>query len=63
MLVEDATLLESTEGSQVMETKCKEITIIFLEDKVEQWSFKKVKGKQLGKYCRDTTVKMEMYEC
>jgi len=36
VLADNATLLEGTEGSQVIGTKCKEITIIFSEDKVGQ---------------------------
>ena len=43
MLEEEATLLEGTEGSQVAESKCKEIAA---RDEEEQQPFKKAKGKQ-----------------
>ena len=56
MLAEDATLLESTEGSQVIGSKHKEVTS---RDKKGQWPFKKARGKQLEKYSRGTTVKMK----
>jgi len=49
MLEEEATLLERTEGFQVMGSKCKEITT---RDKEEQWPSKKARGKQPEKYCR-----------
>jgi len=39
-------------------TKCKEITTISSKDKAEQQSSKKVKGKQLEKYYRNTGIKM-----
>ena len=43
MLEEEATLLEGTEGSQVAESKCKEIAA---REEEEQQPFKKAKGKQ-----------------
>ena len=55
MIVENATLLESSEESQVVESKCKEVTS---RDKKGHWSPKKAKGKQQGKYCGSTIVKM-----
>ena len=55
MLAKDTTLLESTEGSHVTGSKCKEITS---RDKKGQWPSKKAKGKQLGKYYGNTTVKI-----
>jgi len=55
VLEEEVTLLEETEGSQVTGSKCKKIAP---GDKEEQWSSKKAKGKQQGKYRRGATVKM-----
>jgi len=40
---------------RLIESKYKEITS---ENKKEQWLSKKNKEKQLGKYHRDTTIKM-----
>ena len=56
VLVEDATLLESTGGSQIVGTKCRENTS---GDKERQQPFKKAKRKQPGRYHRNTGVKME----
>jgi len=56
VLEEEATLLEGAEGSQVTESKCKEVAA---RDKKRQWPFKKAKGKQQGKYHGDAAVKME----
>ncbi len=55
MLVEDATLLEGTERSQIIESKHKEVP---LEDDRDYWPFKKAKGKQPARYCRDNRVKI-----
>jgi len=55
MLEEKATLLERAEGSQVMGSKCKEIAA---RDEERQQPSKKAKGKQQGKYCGGTVVKM-----
>ena len=54
--MEDATLLEGAEGSQVMGSKCKKIAA---RDKEEQRPSKKTKGKQQEKYCGGAVVKME----
>jgi len=55
VLMEDATLLKSIGGSQVVRTKHKKIN---LENK-EGWQlFKKAKRKQLEKYHRDARIKM-----
>jgi len=56
VLEEEAILLEGAEGSQVMGSKCKEVTT---RDKDVQWPSKKARGKQPGKYHGDATVKME----
>jgi len=55
VLEEEAALLEGAEGSQVTGSKYKEITT---GDEEEQQPSKKARGKQLGKYCRDTAVQM-----
>ena len=55
VLAEDTALLESTEESQIAESKYKEITS---ENEERQWLSKKNKKKQLGKYHRGTTIKM-----
>jgi len=55
MLEKKATLLEGAKESQVMESKCKEVTA---RDKEGQWLSKKARRKQPGKYCRGATVKM-----
>ena len=55
MLEEEATLLEGAEGSQIIGSKCKEVTA---GDEEEQWPSKKARGKQPGKYCGGVTVKM-----
>ena len=55
MLEEEATLLEGAEGSQVMGSKCKEVAT---ENKEKQQPSKKARGKQPGKYCGGTTVKI-----
>jgi len=55
MLEKEAALLEGAEGSQVIGSKHKKITI---GNKEEQWPFKKAKGKQQGKYCGGTVVKI-----
>ena len=56
MLEEKAALLEEAEESQVTGSKCKKVTT---GDEEEQQPSKKARGKQLGKYHRDTIVKME----
>ena len=56
MLEEKTALLEGAEGSQIVESKHKEITA---RDKKGQWPSKKAREKQLGKYCGGATVKME----
>jgi len=55
VLEEEAALLERTEGSQVTESKCKEVAT---RDEEMQQPSKKARGKQPGKYRRDATVKM-----
>jgi len=47
--------LERAERSQIVEFKCKEIAA---RDEEEQWSSKKAKERQQGKYHRGTTVKI-----
>ena len=56
MLKEEATLLEGAEGSQVMESKHKEVAT---RDKERQWPSKKARRKQPGKYCGGAAIKME----
>ena len=66
MLEEEATLLEGAEESQVTGFKRKEVAT---GNEEEQWPSKKVRGKQLGKYCRGAAIKMgsatpyERYMC
>ena len=55
VLEEETTLLERAEGSQVMGSKRKEVTT---RDKEGQWSSKKTREKQPGKYYRGVTVKI-----
>jgi len=55
VLEKEATLLERAEGSQVAGSKRKEVAA---GDEEEQRPSKKARGKQLGKYCGDATVKM-----
>ena len=55
VLEEEAALLESIEGFQIMEFKCKEVTT---GDEERQQPSKKAKGKQQEKYCRGTIVKI-----
>jgi len=55
VLAEDATLLEGTERSQIIGSKYKEVP---LEDDRNHWSFKKGKGKQPARYCRDNRIKI-----
>jgi len=55
VLEEEAVLLEGAEGSQVAESKRKEIAA---GDEEGQQSSKKSREKQQGKYCRGATVKM-----
>jgi len=55
VLEEEATLLEGAEGSQVAGSKCKEVTA---GDEEGQQPSKKVRGKQLEKYCGGAAVKM-----
>ena len=57
ILEEEATLLEGVEGSQVIGSKCKEVTT---GDKEEQQPSKKAREKQLGKYCRGAVVKIRV---
>ena len=52
VLEEEATLLEGAEGSQVVGSKCKEVTA---RDKERQQPSKKARER----YCGDATVKME----
>ena len=51
----DRVLEEEAEGSQVAESKCKEVAAW---DKEGQQPFKKARGKQPGKYHRGAVVKM-----
>ena len=55
VLEEEAALLDRAEGSQIVESKCKEVAT---EDEEEQWPSKRARGKQLEKYHRGATVKM-----
>ena len=55
MLEEEAVLLKEAEGSQVAESKCKEIAT---GDEEGQQPSKKSREKQQGKHCRGATVKM-----
>jgi len=55
VLEEEIALLEGAEESQIMGSKHKDIAT---RDKEGQQPAKKAKGKQLGKYHRDATVKM-----
>jgi len=55
MLEEEAALLKGAEGFQIVESKHKEVTV---RDEEEQWPSKKARGKQPGKYCGGTAVKM-----
>jgi len=52
VLAEDAAIFEDIQAFQVIESKCKEVITIFSEDKMGQWPYKKIKWKQLEKYCR-----------
>ena len=54
-MAKNATLLGDTETSQVVESKCKEITS---KNKKEWQLSKKTKEKQLEKYCGNVVVKM-----
>ena len=55
VLEEEATLLEGAEGSQVAESKRKEVAV---RDEEGQRPSKKAREKQLGKYHRGAAVKM-----
>ena len=55
VLEEEATLLEEAEGSQVVGSKLKEITV---RDEEGQQLSKKARGKQQGKYCRGAAIKL-----
>jgi len=55
VLEEEAILLERAEGSQVMGSKCKDITA---GDEEGQQPSKKARKKQPGKYHKGATVKM-----
>jgi len=55
VLEEEAVLLKGAEGSQVAESKRKEIAA---GDEKGQQPSKKSREKQQGKYCRGATVKM-----
>jgi len=55
VLEEEIALLERAEGSQVTESKHKNVSA---RDKEKQWPSKKARGKQPGKYCRGATVKI-----
>jgi len=52
---EKATLLKGAEGSQVTGSKCKKVAT---RDKEGQWSSKKARGKQPGKYHEDVSMKI-----
>ena len=56
--LQDTDLLECTETSHVMESKCKEVTNISSEDKAGLWPSKKLEEKQSKRYCKNTVVKM-----
>ena len=58
VLTKNAILIASTENFQIVRTKHKEVVNIFLEDKAGLQLFKKVKGKQLKKYCENAIVKI-----
>ena len=55
VIVEDTTLLEDTEGSQITGFKHKEISP---EDDIDCQPFKKAKGKQPTRYQGDNSIKM-----
>jgi len=55
VLEKEAALLEGAEGSQITESKYKEVAT---GDEEVQWPSKKARGKQLGKYCGGAAVKM-----
>ena len=55
VLEKEATLLKGAEGSQIVGSKCKEVTT---KDEEGQQLSKKVRGKQPGKYYGGTAVKM-----
>jgi len=55
MLEKEATLLEGAEESQIAGSKYKKVAI---GDEEEQWPSKKTRGKQPGKCCGGTAVKM-----
>jgi len=55
VLEEEVILLEGAKGSQIVGSKYKEVVT---RDKEGQWPSKKARGKQLGKYHGDATVKM-----
>ena len=57
ILEEEAALLKRVEGSQVIGSKCKEVTT---GDKKEQQPSKKAREKQLEKYCRGAVVKIRV---
>ena len=55
MLTEDTALLEGAEGSQIVRSKCKKIS---LEDNRNCWPFKKAKDKQPARYYGNIRVKI-----
>jgi len=55
VLEEEITLLEGAKGSQIVGSKYKEV---ITRDKERQWPSKKARGKQLGKYHGNATVKI-----
>jgi len=55
VIMENAALLESTEGSQIIGSKYKEVT---LGDDRDYWPSKKAKGKQPARYYGDIRVKI-----
>jgi len=55
VLEEEVALLERAEGFQVTESKHKNVAA---RDKEKQWSSKKAREKQPGKYHRGATVKI-----
>jgi len=55
MLEEETALLEEAEGSQVMGSKCKDVTA---GDEKRQWPSKKAREKQSERYYGGAAVKM-----
>jgi len=57
VLAVDTALLEDAEESQIVGSKCKEVTP---GNNRDCWPSKRTKGKQLARYCRDIGIKMGM---